>query len=141
VTVDGSGLVNALSPAISADGQTLYWLDFNDFGKVFAATRSSGSTGFVNKRAASTIAIGRSPVLSADELTLFYADGNGTDVLESTRANKTEMFGTGVPVDNVNSTANDIPVALSYDGCVLYLSSNRPRGLGGYDIWEARRPP
>ena len=68
MTVDGTGLVNALSPAISADGQTLYWLDFNDFGKVFAATRGATPTVFTHKRAVSTIAIGSAPVRSADEL-------------------------------------------------------------------------
>lgn len=139
VTVDGSGLVNALSPAISADGQTLYWLDFNDFGKVFAATRGATPTVFTNKRAVSTIAIGSAPVLSADELQLYYSV-NSADILVSTRASKGESFGTGVPVPNVNSTAEDIPVALSFDGCLLYISSSRPSGIGGHDIWVARRP-
>ena len=139
VTVDGPGLVNALSPAISADGQTLYWLDYNDFGKVFAATRGATPTVFTNKRAVSTIAIVSAPVLSADQLQLYYSV-NSTDVLVSTRANTTASFNTGVPVPNVNSTAEDNPVALSYDGCVLYLSSSRPGGLGGHDIWAARRP-
>jgi hypothetical protein len=35
---------------------------------------------------------------------------------------------------------NDVPVALTNDGCVLYISSQRPGGFGGYDIWEAHRP-
>jgi hypothetical protein len=139
VSVDGKGLDNALSPTISADGQTLYWLDFVDFGKVFAATRGATPTIFTGKRAVSTIAIGGRPVLSADELTLYYADGNATDILVSTRASKTDTFGTGVPVPNVNSTATDAPLELSYDGCVLYLASARPDGLGGTDIWEAHR--
>ncbi len=140
VTVDGLSLTNALSPTISSDGQTLYWLDFNDFGKVFSATRNGGATRFVNRRAASTIAIGFDPVLSADELTMFYSTGFAIDVLVSTRASKADMFGTGIPVANVNSAANDVPVALTNDGCVLYISSLRSGGIGGYDIWEAHRP-
>jgi hypothetical protein len=140
VTVDGTNLINALSPTISADGQTLYWLDFIDFGKVFSATRNFGATGFVNKRAASTIAITSPPALSHNELTMYYSKGNGVDVLMSTRTTATDMFGTGVPVANVNSSASDIPVALTDDGCVLYISSQRSGGLGGYDMWEAHRP-
>ena len=141
VTVDGSGLASALAPTISADGQTLYWLDYSDYGKVFAATRGSSPTAFVNKRSAATMAIGTSPVLSTDELTLYYASPDGASVLVSTRARKTDQFGTGVPLDdNVNSTANESPVALTADGCVLYISSDRPGGVGGYDLWEAHRP-
>jgi len=140
ITVDGTALTNALSPTISADGQTLYWLDFNDFGKVFAATRGNTPTIFTGRRAASSIAISGSPILTADELTMFYAQGNGVDVLVSTRGSKTDSFGTGVPVAGVNSPMDDQPVALSHDGCVLYISSARAGGLGGRDIWRAARP-
>jgi len=140
VFVDNTSLDNAVAPTISADGQTLYWLDFLDFGKVFAATRGATPTMFVGKHAVSTIAISGRPVLSADELTMYYAEGNGTDILVSTRASKADTFGTGVPVPNVNSTANDYPLELTHDGCVLYLASARSGGLGGTDVWEAHRP-
>jgi hypothetical protein len=139
VTVDGTALQNALSPTISADGQTLYWLDFNDF-KMRAATRGSTPTGFVNARIASTITLAGQPVLSPDELTLYYSQGNGVDVLESKRTDTSAMFGTGVPVANVNSAMDDSPVAVTGDGCILYISSTRSGGLGGHDIWQARRP-
>lgn len=139
VTVDGSALLNALAPAISADGQTLYWIDFNDF-KMHAATRGSTPTAFVNARDASTITLAGQPVLSSDELTLYYSQGNGVDVLESKRTDTSSMFGTGVPVANVNSAMDDSPVAVTGDGCILYISSTRSGGLGGHDIWQARRP-
>ncbi|MBC7976062.1 MAG: PD40 domain-containing protein [Myxococcales bacterium] len=139
VFVDGTALTNALSPTISADGQTLYWLDFSDFGKVYAATRNGEPTSFITKRSPATVALGAAPVLSADELTMYYATGSSADVLVSTRTTKTASFGTGVPVANVNSAASDVPVALSNDGCVLYLSSARG-GLGGPDLWAATRP-
>jgi hypothetical protein len=139
ISVDGTGLQNALSPTISADGQTLYWLDYNDF-KMRSAKRGNTPTIFTNVRVASTMDLSHSPVLSADELTLYYSQGNGVDVLESTRASTSEMFGTGVPVANVNSAMDDSPVAVSSDGCVLYISSARSGGVGGRDIWQARRP-
>jgi hypothetical protein len=40
-----------------------------------------------------------------------------------------------------NSAADDWPVFLTADGCLLYLASSRPGGLGGMDIWVAQRGP
>ena len=39
----------------------------------------------------------------------------------------------------VNSTGNDQGPAISKDGLSLYFSSDRPGGVGGQDIWVARR--
>jgi WD40-like Beta Propeller Repeat len=139
ISVGSTQLLNALSATISADGQTLYWLDFQDF-KARSALRGATPTSFGAASVASSIDLAGAPVLSADELTLYYAQGNGTDILVSTRAGKGGPFGTGVPVANINSANEDRPVWLTHDGCVLYLSSNRPGGIGGADIWEARRP-
>lgn len=41
--------------------------------------------------------------------------------------------------DVINSSAVDIETSISRDGLSLYLSSNRPGGQGGFDIWVARR--
>ncbi|MEJ7597523.1 MAG: hypothetical protein WKG01_06395 [Kofleriaceae bacterium] len=139
VTVDGGPLLDALSSTISADGMTLYWLDATGF-KLHSATRGATATAFTGGTAASTMALGFAAVLSADELTLYYANSNGEDVLAATRASKSEMFATGSPVPGVNSPQNDHPTHVTPDGCVLYLVSNRPGGVGGRDIWEARRP-
>lgn len=138
VTVDGSGLSPALGPRISNDGQTLYWDDYNDF-KLRTAARASTQSNFTGNKVASTMAVG-SVVLSADELTLYYGNGNGDDILVSSRASKATTFGPGTVVPNINSAQQDYPLHLSADGCVLYLASTRPGGLGGYDIWEAHRP-
>jgi hypothetical protein len=140
VSVDGKPLLNALSATISADGMTLYWLDFNDF-KLHSATRGATPTIFTGNTEVSTMAIPTSAVLSADELTLFYTNNttNG-DILEATRASKSVPFGIGVPVANVNSPQSDYPTHLSHDGCVLYIISTRAGGVGGPDVWQAQRP-
>jgi hypothetical protein len=39
----------------------------------------------------------------------------------------------------VNSPSNDQHPAISKDGLSLYISSDRPGGLGGLDIWVSRR--
>jgi len=44
-----------------------------------------------------------------------------------------------VPVEELNTTANDGNANLSNDGLTLYLNSNRSGGLGGNDIYVSRR--
>ncbi len=139
VNVDGPQLLNALSATISADGMTLYWLDFTEF-KLHSATRGSTPTSFTGHMVTSTMGLGGNAVLTADELTLYYSNGNQVDIMETTRASKSVPFEPGVPVANVNSAQSDYPTHLSHDGCVLYLVSRRAGGVGGPDIWEARRP-
>src|ERR1044071_4199406 len=39
----------------------------------------------------------------------------------------------------VNSSANDQQPAISRDGLTLYISSNRPGGSGGLDLWVSHR--
>jgi hypothetical protein len=138
VTVDGPGLDDALTPFISSDGQTLYWLDFAVF-RLHAATRGGTPSIFTNARDASTIDNVYNPVLSADELTLYSSNGMGDDVLAATRADRNTPFGAGTPVNNVNSASDDWPVYVTSDDCVMYLASNRTGGLGGTDIWMATR--
>jgi hypothetical protein len=48
----------------------------------------------------------------------------------------------GAPINlgsDVNSTASDQHPAISKDGLSLYITSNRPGGQGGDDIWVSRR--
>lgn len=139
VFVDGKQLFNSLSTTISADGGTLYWLDINDF-KLHSATRGLTPTSFTGNTIAATMSLGSNAVLTPDELTLYYANENTADILVTTRASKSVPFEPGVPVANVNSPQSDYPTHLSYDGCVLYIVSRRAGGIGGPDIWEARRP-
>jgi len=138
-TLNGTGMNDLLSPVISSDGQTLYFGD-EGFTAVNSATRLTNAITFGNQRI--VVNVQGSGILSADELTMFYLKADSShpsDVMMATRTNKTETFGIGTAVANVNSMTNDIPVALTYDGCVLYISSDRPGGVGGLDIWEAHR--
>jgi hypothetical protein len=89
-------------------------------------------------------------VLSLDRLTLFHAPFSSpgssspyeqfSDIMVSSRASPSDSFSPAVPVPNVNSPEQEWPLYLTEDGCQLYLASNRPGGVGGYDIWVARRP-
>ena len=42
------------------------------------------------------------------------------------------------PIAALNTSFDELNPALSRDGQHLYFSSNRPGGLGGYDLWVAR---
>lgn len=126
---------NAFYAKISGDGDTLYYGD-QSFSQTFSASRV-GNAAFDGEFLVGPM-ISAPIVLSDDELTMYYA--GSSSVMISSRANKTAVFGAGSLVPNVSSSAFDLPVALTSDGCVLYISSNRAEGLGGFDIWEAHRP-
>jgi hypothetical protein len=138
LVIDGVNATELFSPALSADGQTLYFGDIS-FSQVFSASRGGSVATFINRK---LISSAQAPVVvSSDELTMYSALG-GHDVLEATRVNKTATFGgNGAAGDiiNVNTASSETPVAITRDGCVLYISSNRA-GSVGYDIWEAHRP-
>lgn len=139
VSVDGSTL-QMIYPQLSRDGQRLYWFDYGGAErKVYVATRTSASV-FMNRTAATTFQVGRY-VVSADELTLYYSDPQNNDIFRSIRPSKDTAFPVGVPVGNINSNTEDGPLAVSDDDCVLYLQSKRVGGLGGYDLYVARRGP
>lgn len=141
VSVDLASLNNAIDVVISDDGQTLYWLAFNDFS-MHAADRQDPKS-FMNSRSAATFTMDTgSPTLSADELTLFYAGGviNNREIFVTTRNNKMAPFTPGVAAAELNSPKDEFPAAVSHDGCTIYLYSNRAGGIGGFDIYEAHRP-
>src|SRR2546426_3456585 len=64
--------------------------------------------------------------------------GRGVDIYASTlQADGT--FGPGVNVSELNSPFNDDRIAIRRDGLEIFVSTNRPGGVGGQDIWVATR--
>ena len=62
------------------------------------------------------------------------------DLWVTTRAAVGDDWGTPVNLGaTVNSASDDSAANLSPDGLELYLTSNRPGGCGGYDLWVANR--
>ena len=87
------------------------------------------------------------PVITADGLTLFYAHAtantlNAAQIFVAHRS--TTLDGFGIPSSVVELNPNDgstsAPTWISPDACDLYFISNRPNGVGGFDIYEASRP-
>jgi hypothetical protein len=86
----------------------------------------------------------RRPTIRRDGLEMIFSSTRpgsaGSDLWVSTRAFTSEPWSIPVLViPNVNSSANDAGPALSFDGKTLFFHSNRPGGLGAFDLWMATR--
>ncbi len=80
------------------------------------------------------------PELSADGRTIIFARGRpetNTDLFVSYFDGAT--WSPPSPIDGVNTESNEMGPELSQDGQFLYFYSDRKGGLGGYDIYAARR--
>jgi len=83
--------------------------------------------------------------LSKDELSLYFTSnrpgGSGAlDLWVSRRASVDEPWGPPVNLGpTVNSSENDAGPSLSRDGHYLFITSNRPGGLGSNDIYVSWR--
>jgi len=153
---------NEVYQSLSPDGLTLYFSDY--FGGVNAAVDRPGGLGghdiWMSTRASRDAPWSKpvnpgepvnsstediSPAMSRDGLTLVFASerpgGSGNyDLWMCTRPTMQAPWGSPVNLGpNVNSSSIDTFGNLSADGLVLVFESNRPGGLGGYDVWMTRR--
>lgn len=124
------------SPYLLASGKALYFTRVEPGAgvKLMRAAASDGQIG--SPTVSSTIPVVTSPVVSEDELELFYAV-NG-DIYRSTRNAVTEPFAAGLRSAALSTGANEEPTWLSPDGCMLYLASDRA-GAGAMDLWVSSR--
>ena len=86
----------------------------------------------------------KDPCLSADGLTLIYASTESSfgenDLWIRRRASRADDWGAPVHLlQEINGPDDERAPCLSLDGLALYFASNRPGGMGGTDIWVARR--
>lgn len=81
------------------------------------------------------------PTLTGDMLEIYFASTRlGTeDVFVSTRASVEDSWDVPVPVDALNTIAQETFPEVSADGLVILLASNRAGGMGGLDLYVARR--
>lgn len=142
-TLDGS-------PYINGDGTVLYFdSDRGGTRDIFRTSRPSANGAFgapvlvgeLNLPAADD----KYPVVSSDELSVYFGSDRpgsaGFDIWEAHRTTTTNGFGAPTLSANLNSTATDLPVWISSDGCRLLLSSDRTTGaVGGRDLYLATRP-
>jgi len=85
------------------------------------------------------------PFISADGLSLYLTSSRaggfgGNDIWVSQRARAADPWGPPQNLGgNINSPSNEQTPTLSIDGHHLYFTSDRPGGLGGYDLYVSRR--
>jgi Tol biopolymer transport system component len=81
--------------------------------------------------------------LSPDGLRIVYSSNRGpsVDLLTAERATRTSAFTTPQVIAGVSTTTDaERTPWMTSDELEIYFSSQRPGGLGGYDIWHASRP-
>ncbi|HEX3479577.1 MAG TPA: hypothetical protein VHT91_31355 [Kofleriaceae bacterium] len=89
-----------------------------------------------------TPAVENNPVVTPDELTLFFGStrpgGTGAyDIYEAQRAHVADGFGAPVELKGLNTSAADVPNWISPDGCNLYFTRQEPNV--GYQLYLASR--
>jgi hypothetical protein len=83
--------------------------------------------------------------LRADMLEIYFCSdrpgGPGNqDVWRATRASTSDPWRAPILVAEVSSPSHETGTAVSPDGLTLWVSSDRPGGKGGLDIWVSTRP-
>ncbi len=140
-------------PALSSNGLTLFFSSNRPGGHggfdVWSATRPSLDAPFTEPinlgPAVNSSADDACHALSADGLTLLFRSNRpggqgGHDLWTATRPSVNTPFTEPVNLGpTVNSSADDGNGILSADGLTLLFQSNRPGGLGGWDVWMSAR--
>jgi len=81
--------------------------------------------------------------ISADGRLLFFASSDRPgfglgDIWVTRRETKNDDWGPPLNLGpTVNSSASESGLGISTDGRTIYFYSNRPGGVGGFDIWQA----
>ena len=142
---------HAVHPSLSADGLSLYFQShrpghLGDHCDIMVATRETTSDSFgapVFLRNVNSADGEWMPDISADGRTLFFCRSACTELWMATRATMHNDFDPPLkllPQINVPSCTNASP-SLSADGSTLYFGSDRPGGIGGYDLWQVSITP
>jgi len=140
-------------PYVTADGAAIYFHTTRLGRQVLAVARRSGSSfGPVLLLDPGELGIGGTPIVSSDELSLYFAVEVGTeaagrhiDIWSATRSSTSLAFADFREVTGVNTPANEVPSFISEDGCRLYFDRNTgsPFGWGRSDdaAYVAERQP
>jgi hypothetical protein len=144
------------APSISADGLQLYFIDWEVFrpggyglSDIWVTTRETteddwGTPVNLGPTVNSSAREGAMSI-SADGLSLFFGSNRpggygGWDLWVTTRATTEDDWGTPVNLGpTVNSSYLDAMGSISADGLSFFFTSDRPGGLGSWDIYVTTR--
>jgi hypothetical protein len=140
-------------PSVSPDGAAIYFHTNRQGRQLLATARRNGADfGPVVLIDSGDVPNPGTPVVSSDELTLYFAveagteaEGRHIDIWSASRSSTSQPFTGFREVSGVNTSANEVPSFISEDGCRLYFDRNTgfPFGWGRADdaAYFAERQP
>lgn len=134
---------------MTSDRLTIYFThasgDYTTRG-IYIATRPDPVSAF---GAASLVAgvntsgVDERPVLTADELTMFWdavPSGTNNHIYSASRANRSDSFGSPIKVPELDSITDfDLAPWIDKDGLLIYFSSTRADHTANFEIYRSQR--
>lgn len=139
VMADGAAIGRFPShPKHAQGGRALYWEELDPRQVRFATIGGDPGQLSGTRTIASYLTI--NATLTPNALGIYY--GTSTDIRNTDRPSTSAPFAQALFPNTVLSagSANDQPLHISSDNCVMVLKSDRPGGLGGFDLYMAKRP-
>ncbi len=136
-------------PSMTGDGLTIFYFgEFasDDDADIFSASHTVVTAPFAEPRPVARIgsaAVEVFPSVMHSGAELWFTSerlGGLTRHLFRSVRDPIGAYQEAALVDELRSSNNEAGVALSSDGLTVYFGSERPGGLGGSDVWMARRP-
>jgi hypothetical protein len=144
-TISPAGVLDG-HPHLLPDGSALYFdrtPSQSGASRLFRSPREAGEFMTVVAVPGLENVLGLSPVTTPDELTIYFASkqSSNLDVFVARRASITSPFGAPTPVPELNSLPDDFPTWISADDCEIYtLRYAVDAGIYLPYVLRARRP-
>ena len=144
-----SGVQAIGGPSMTSDGLTIFYfgeLASVDDADIFSASRTVVTAPFGDARPVARIgsdSVEVYPSVMHGGAELWFTSerlGGLTRHLFRSVRDQVGAYQEASLVTELKSSNNEAGVALSDDGLTIYFGSERPGGLGGSDVWIARRP-
>ncbi|MGE5186348.1 MAG: hypothetical protein ACM31C_30040 [Acidobacteriota bacterium] len=139
---------NEGTPTLTADGLViLFARTVGTSGEIFEAARASSADAFGPAMQVAELSSGTAngdPFVTGDGLRLVFTSARagglgGLDIYETSRASLADAFAAPVARVELNSSVDEYGPTLSSDGLEIFFASVRTGGLGGFDVYTARR--
>lgn len=143
----GLNVAAVVTPTITDDGLAIFYAgEIGDEADIYSASRAVITAPFSNARKLGRVNSNRVevyPSVMHDGAELWFTSerlgGITRHLFRSVRDN-IGAYQDPTLVTELQSSNNEAGVALSADGLTIYFGTDRPGGLGGSDIWIAKRP-